>query len=155
MVHNIPQWVDAQLSADLPSVREMGETSTVEFKERFPDQAHKLAQELAALGTSGGGILYIGINDNGDLVGIDAQDGDSRDELFERAQGIISTLRPDLRAEILFAIENDKTVLAINIPPQDEPVFYCQSRPYIRDGRRSRPATPDEVKELVGQRHFA
>ena len=149
MVHSIPQWADTQLSDNLPSVREIGETSTVEFKERFPEQAHKLAQELAALGTSGGGILYIGINDNGDLVSIDAQDGDGRDDLFERAQGIISTLRPDLRADILFAVENDKTVLAIRIPSQDEPVFYCQYRPYIRDGRRSRPATPDEVKDRV------
>ena len=52
-------------------------------------------------------------------------------------------------ADILFAVENDTPVLAIRIPPQDEPVFYYDYRPYIRDGRRSRPATPDEVKERV------
>jgi predicted HTH transcriptional regulator len=54
-----------------------------------------------------------------------------------------------LRAEILFAVEDNKQVLAIRIPPQDEPVFYYEYRPYVRDGRRSRPATPDEVKERV------
>jgi predicted HTH transcriptional regulator len=70
MAINFPQWADPKLSAELPSVRAAGESPTVEFKEQFPDQAHRLAQELAALGTSGGGILYIGISDNGDLVGI-------------------------------------------------------------------------------------
>ena len=149
MANSVPQWADPQLSSSLPNVRATGESSSVEFKERFPDQAHRLAQELAALGTSGGGVLYIGVNDNGDLVGIDAPNGDARDAIVERAQGTISTIRSNLRAEILFAVEDNKQVLAIRIPPQDEPVFYYEYRPYVRDGRRSRPATPDEVKERV------
>jgi predicted HTH transcriptional regulator len=145
----MPQWADAQLSADLSNVRVAGENARVEFKERFPDQAHRFSQELAALGTSGGGVLYIGINDNGDLVGIDAADGDSRDVAVERAQGVVGTVRPSLRADILLAVENGSAVLAIRIPAQDEPVYYYDHRPYIRDGRRSRPATPDKVKERV------
>ena len=149
MANSIPQWADTQLSANLPSVRDTGENSKVEFKEQFPDQAHRLAKELAAFGTSDGGVLYIGIKDNGDLLGIDALDGDSRDKAVERAHGIISTIKPDLLAKILFAVENDKPVLAISVPPQQEPVFYYEGRPYIRDGRRSRPAKPDEVKERV------
>ena len=149
MANIIPQWADQQLSANLQNVREAGEGPAVEFKERFPEQAHRLAQELAALGTSGGGVLYVGINDNGDLVGVEASDGDSRDKLVQRAQGTRSTIQPNLRADILFAVENNTPVLAIRIPPQDEPVFYYDHRPYIRDGRTSRPATPDEVKERV------
>jgi ATP-dependent DNA helicase RecG len=149
MSNEVPLWANPQLSIDLPEVRATGESNTVEFKERIPDQAHKLAKELAAFGTSGGGVLYIGINDNGELVGIVAADGDSRDDFVERAQGIISTVKPSLHAEILFAVENATPVLAIRIPSQDEPIFYYEGRPYIRDGRRSRPATPDEVKKCV------
>jgi ATP-dependent DNA helicase RecG len=149
MANSLPQWADAELSARLADVRARGEGPGVEFKERFPDQAHRLAQELAAFGTSGGGVLYIGINDNGDLVGIDAADGDTRDLAVERAQGVLSAVRPSLRANILLAAENGLPVLAIQVPPQDEPVFYYDHRPYIRDGRRSRPATPDEVKDRV------
>jgi ATP-dependent DNA helicase RecG len=149
MATSLPRWADALLSARLEDVRAKGEGPGVEFKERFPDQAHRLAQELAALGTSGGGVLYIGINDNGDLVGIGAANGDERDSAVERTQGVLSTVRPSLRANILFAVENGLPVLAIEIPLQDEPVFYYDHRPYIRDGRRSRPATPDEVKDRV------
>lgn len=149
MPNDVPKWADVTLSANLPKAREAGEGSAAEFKERIPDQAHRLAQALAALGTSGGGIVYIGINDNGELIGVDAPDGDRRDALMERARGIIATVRPNLRADILFAVEDGHTVLAIHIPCQGEPVFYYDYRPYIRDGRRSRPATPDEVKERV------
>ena len=149
MADNIPQWADAELSDELPELRAAGESSTVEFKERFPDQAHRLAQELAALGTSGGGLLLIGINDNGDLVGVNAPDGDARDDVVGRAQGVVSSIRPTLNVDIVFAVENGTPVLAIRVPAQDEPVFYYEYRPYVRDGRRSRRANPDEVKERV------
>src|SRR3989304_1513999 len=116
MINDIPQWADAQISCKLPDVRAIGENTTVEFKKQFPDQAHELGKELAAFGTSGGGILYIGINNNGDLIGIDAQDANSRDSIAERAKSIILTVRPSLRADILFAVENNTPVLAILIP---------------------------------------
>src|SRR4051812_13462080 len=113
MANSIPQWADVELSTQLSSIRAAGEGPTVEFKEQFPEQAHRLAQELAALGTSGGGALFIGINDNCELVGIDAQDGETRDAFFERVQGMISTIRPQLQADVLFAVEGEKTALVI------------------------------------------
>ncbi len=145
----IPKWADAKLSAELPTICESGESSSIEFKDRFPEQGHRLAQELAALATSGGGAVFVGINNNGEIVGVDAPDADSRDDLVERAQGIVSQVRPVLRVEIVLAIRAGNTVLVLRVPRQSEPVFYYDHRPYIRDGRRSRPATPDEVKERV------
>ena len=32
---------------------------------------------------------------------------------------------------------------------QQHPVFYYEYRPYVRDGRRARPAEPNEVVKLV------
>jgi predicted HTH transcriptional regulator len=145
----LAKWADPDLSYTLPMIRNTGEGPAVEFKEQFPEQAHRLAEELAALGTSGGGKVFIGINDNCDLIGVDASDGQKRDKLVERAQGIISTVRPQLKADILFAVEDEKVAIVIVIPKQDEPVFYYDFWPYIREGRRSRPANPDEVKKLI------
>jgi hypothetical protein len=34
-------------------------------------------------------------------------------------------------------------------PPERLPIFYCNNIPYTRDQARSRPAYPEEVKELV------
>lgn len=149
MANNIPRWADAQLSAQLPFVREQGEGPQIEFKERLTEPTIKVAKELAAFGTSGGGVLYVGINDNCELVGVEVPSGDSRDELVRRVQDIVSSVRPNLNSRILFAVENGFTVLAVCIPVQDEPVFYSDGRPYIKDLARSRPATPEEVKERV------
>jgi len=149
MGNALRQWADAELSRRLPDIRAAGEGPEVEFKEQWPDKAVRIAQALAAFGTSGGGTLFIGVSDNGDLIGIAAADGDARDDLFERVHGVVDTIRPRLNADILFAVETATPVLAIRVPAQDEPVFYHDHRPYIRDGRRSRPATPEEVKERV------
>ena len=149
MATDIPRWANTELSEDLPSICEAGESTSVEFKEMFPEQLHKVAQELAALATSGGGILFVGINDNCEIVGVDVPDGDARDKLALRAQGIAESVCPDLKSDVLFAVHGEDTVLAIKIPKQVEPVFYYDYRPYIRDDRLSRRATPNEVKERV------
>jgi predicted HTH transcriptional regulator len=149
MEEQVPKWADQQLSDKLMEYCEAGESARMEFKGEFPEQSHKLAKEFAALGTSGGGLVLIGVNDNCELVGVDASNGDARDELIERVYGILSRVRPDLNAEPLFAFREGKVVLAVQILEQCEPVFYYDQRPYIRHGTRSRPATPAEVKECV------
>lgn len=149
MVNKVPLWANTELSRNLPEIRSKGEGINVEFKERIPEQAQRLGKELAALGTSGGGAVYLGINDNGELVGLDASDGEARDDIALRVQGIVQSIKPALRVEILFAVDNDKTILVVRIPQQEEPVYYYEDRPYIRDGRMSRPATPQEVKDRI------
>ena len=110
-----PKWADTELSTNLPIIREAGESDSVDFKETFPEDARRLAKTLAAFGTSGGGDVIIGIDDNGDLVGIDSQTADARDACFERVHGIASTVRPVLKVDLFFAVESEKTVLLIRI----------------------------------------
>src|SRR5271154_4907675 len=52
-------------------------------------------------------------------------------------------------SELPIGTNKGKTVLCIDIPNQREPVFYYDGRPYVRDDRMSRRATPEEVKQLV------
>ena len=56
----IPKWASEEISAQLPKLRETGETNSVDFKEDFPDQAHRLGKEIAAMATSGGGRIFLG-----------------------------------------------------------------------------------------------
>lgn len=144
-----PTWADAELSNELPGLRSQGEGQLLEFKEAFPEQAHVLGKEIAAFATSGGGRILIGVSDMGNCVGLEAADPSSRDRLVERAEGIVGTVRPMVNANVLLASESGKTVLCIDVLKQHEPVYYYDFRPYIRDGRRSRPAEPGEVKECV------
>ncbi len=150
MSRPIPQWADPKLSADLPKVCECGESATVEFKAEFPKQAHDLAKELAAFGTCGGGTVYIGIEKKDNkLVGLKPANAGARDDAHDRARGIVNSVKPTLKAHIKFASHRSKTILAIQVAKQDEPVFYSNHIPYYRQDRQSRPATPEEVKKCV------
>jgi len=149
VAEKIPRWADEQISEDMASLREVGENLRVEFKADFPTQIHELAKELAAFGTSGGGFLFIGVNDNCESVGVEASNGDARDELIRRVRGIVSMVKPELKSRIGFAVEDVVCILFVEVSVQDEPVFYYNGRPYIRNNDESRPATPEEVKESV------
>jgi predicted HTH transcriptional regulator len=145
----IPAWADARLSNELSRLREQGEGQELEYKREFPADARDLARDVAAFATCGVGRLLLGVADNGDLIGLAAEDGSARDKHMQRARGIIRTIEPAVKAQYLFAVEEEKTILCVLVSNQDEPVYYYEGRPYIRDGSISRPASPEEAKEYV------
>ena len=59
------------MNRKLTSILENGENSTVEFKD--PSVSHQsLAEEICAFANVTGGDIYIGVTDQGDVTGIDA-----------------------------------------------------------------------------------
>lgn len=134
-------------------MRARGEGPNLEFKEAFPSNARKLGQEIAAFATSGGGTILIGISDAGDLLGLADADGpQSRDNLIRRIEGIcMGPLKPTITPSVKFAVEDGKIVLVISVPNGTQPIYYCQSIPYVRHLTSSRPAEPHEIVDLVRQ----
>lgn len=153
---SIPVWADEQLSHDLPELRARGEGQEIEFKQKFPDQVSDLAKEVAAFATSNTGTLFIGLKDNGDLVGLDGcDDAGVRDGLLRRLEGICSgSVKPAVTPRVAWAIESERAVLVVTVPKGSEPLYYSQGKPYLRHVSTSRPAEPHEVVELV-KRHLA
>lgn len=56
----------------LNEIIELGETDTVEFKRRFSD-FEKIAKEIIAFANTRGGLLLIGVDDDGTIVGVDSE----------------------------------------------------------------------------------
>lgn len=145
----LPGWADPTLSAELAQIGAAGEGPNVEFKQDFPKHNHMLCKEVAAMATSGGGIILLGIQDNGVVSGLDGDTEAKRDELLHTTQNLIAIVQPRVKYTIDFGFDGG-CVLGIFIADgQDEPVYYFDHRPYVREGRMSRPATPDEVKTRV------
>jgi len=142
----IPTWANEEITKLLPEIRQRGEGPSYEFKEDFPEQTHILAKEIAAFATSGGGLILIGVRDDGTIRGLDEN---QRDKLYHRAQGIAYQVQPKVECDISLCFDEQFILVVCVREKQSEPVFYYENRPYVRDGRSSRPATPDEVKELV------
>lgn len=132
------------------------EGQVTEFKESFPEQAHELAKEIAAFGTSNPGVILLGVDDNGNPVGLkNMRTVKSRDKMRARIEGISSNgIIPSLPIKVKFEVFKRRTIAVIEVPKGSEPVYYTKnSVPYIRHGSISRPALPQEVNELV-KRHL-
>ena len=144
-------WIDEQLSRDLPEIRDRGEGQEVEFKREFPQQTTDLGKEIAAFATSNSGQILIGVEDSGDLQGLEnVATPEQRDELLRRVSGICTgSVKPAVTPRIRWAKEGDCVILAISVPKGPEPVYYITGRPYLRHLSESRPAEPHEVVNLI------
>lgn len=143
----IEPWANTQLSADLPGFASGGENETIEFKREMPKQARDLAKEIAAFSSTRGGMILLGVEDNGTIVGIrNVHDPAIRDEFRLRIVGVCQTIEPPVRPNLFWAMANGVGVLVIIVEKGAEPLYYVDSRAYIRHDTVSRPATPAEVR---------
>ena len=126
-----------------------GESATVEFKERFPP-TDIIARVLAAFANSDGGILLIGISDDGSVVGIPEQDVKSS---IERLHRIASSLfwYPVQIGSI--SIQGKFIVYAIvdKVPSHLGPVLSSKGEFLKRDGTRIISVPGSSLKGVLRQ----
>lgn len=99
---------------ELLHIIRMGETSTVQFKERI-DDAYKLGCELTAFSNSLGGQLLIGVNDKtGELNGL------SFEELQKLTTLVSNTASENVKPSILVQTEtidvDGQVILIVTVP---------------------------------------
>lgn len=135
---------ELEIAARIEAALRSGEGHTVEFKEALPPQLRDLAKEVAAFASSSGGIVILGVRDDGSLAGF----GEAR----ERVDGIVQLISPTPRASVETIEYSGTPLCVILVEKGDAPVYYVEGRPYVRVGSISRPATPDEVVALVEAR---
>ena len=127
---------------ELLTILNEGENAQVEFKSEFPQQAHEIAKEMVALANTGGGILIMGVQDDGTPLGITEPK-----KAEERLTGMASACDPPIRLETNRIKMGDKiTVVFAKIP--NNPICTYKEKVYIRVGTISRPARGKEIEEL-------
>jgi hypothetical protein len=148
---DVPDWADATLSIELPTLRAQGESQHLEYKEKVPTNMRELAKEIAAFATSNAGTILFGVTDSGDLVGIEeAQSMAGRDQILRRFEGLCSgTVKPAITPSAKFAVEDGKAVLVLSVPKGRQPIYYSGNTPYVRHLTAARPAEPHEVLEII------
>ena len=128
-----------------------GENSGVEFK-RDVLQNHDLAKELVAFSNFSGGMVLLGVDDDGTIIGL------TRADLEE---WVMTTCRDKIRPAIIpfFEIVRDVEVgenVAIVSVTRGYDVHSLwhnnSNKYYIRVGTQSREATPEELARLFQQR---
>lgn len=135
---------------DVIPILQQGEGLRIDYKVNIPDTADKLGRNIAAFATSSGGRIFLGVNNEGNIKGyegIDSQKG--KEELQKLIRGIFSKVHPKVIYQIDFVPPDASRIAIITAPKGHFPVYYFKNVPYIRELEEARPATPDEVQQLI------
>lgn len=120
------------------------ESEKVEFKSEISSKM-KIGKEIAAFASKNGGKIYIGVDSDGNVIGLK----ENYDEIQTKIANVISnTITPIVDVHFELYELGGKNFVQINIPKGSEPVYYYKNIPYIRVLSTSRPANPEEVKLL-------
>lgn len=137
------------------------ESEDVEFKEyssiRSLHNSKELAEEVSALANKNGGVIIVGIKDGSNVINNDWESqlvGFEKGDVIEIEQRIKGKIKPSIDLNAEYYSYEEKNYLVIHIPDRVDTLISTSSgKICIRDGRSSRPMTPDEVKGAVTNLH--
>ena len=140
---------------------EMLESEEVEFKEYSSinslHNSKELAEEISALANKNGGVVIIGIKDGSNVVNrnwITQLVGFELGDVIDVEQRIKGKLRPSINIKAEYQEIEGKNYLTIHVPTRRDTLITTTSgKTCIRDGRSSRPMSPDEIKSAVNGLH--
>lgn len=126
------------------------ESETVELKEIVVEDIKK---EVIAFANCAGGKLYIGVADNGEIVGID-----NPDETTQQVSNMVrDAIKPDITMFIHYEtlVVDGKNIVTIDIQRGTNRPYYLAKkglRPegvYVRQGTSSVPATDTAIRQMI------
>lgn len=122
-------------------------TENIEFKLQVTDEIYK---EVIAFANTDGGVIYIGIDDNGNAVGIEHVD-----ETYTRiTNGIRDAIQPDVTMFIKYTLQDNK-VVKITVGEGSYKSYYLKSKGlkpsgvYIRQGASSAQASFEQIRQMI------
>ena len=123
------------------------ESERIEYKAQMIDDIYK---EVIAFANTDGGTIYIGIDDNGNLTGIDDVDG----TYTRLTNGIRDAIQPDVTMFVRYVLQENK-VIRIEVGEGSYKPYYLKSKGlkstgvYVRQGASSVQASPDQIRKMI------
>lgn len=123
------------------------ETENIEFKLEFTEEIYK---EIIAFANTDGGVLYIGIDNDGNAVGLDDVDN----EYTRITNGIRDAILPDVTMFAKYTIQENK-VVRITISEGTNKPYYLRSKGlkpsgvYVRQGASSAQASSEQIRQMI------
>lgn len=123
------------------------ETENIEFKVQFTEEIYK---EVIAFANTDGGIIYVGIDDNGNVIGLNDVDK----EYTRITNGIRDAIMPDVTMFVRFTIQENK-VVRITVNEGTNKPYYLKGKGlkpsgvYVRQGTSSASASPEKIRQMI------
>lgn len=123
------------------------ETENIEFKSQATDEIYK---EVIAFANTSGGVIYVGIDNNGNAVGID-----NIDETYTRiTNGIRDAIQPDVTMFIKYTLQ-DNGVVKIFVGEGSFKPYYLRAKGlkpsgvFVRQGASSVQASAEQIRQMI------
>jgi ATP-dependent DNA helicase RecG len=124
-----------------------GEDSGHQFKEIF-SSIDQLAVEIAAMANSRGGRIIVGVNDRGQIVGLDPSQVRRLNQWISNAAA--QKIEPPLFVTTETSLVDDQTILIIEVPlGSHKPYGVNKSEFWVKNGADKRRATREELFRLM------
>lgn len=123
------------------------ETENLEFKSQFTEEIYK---EVIAFANTDGGVVYVGIDNDGNVVGL----ADVDQEYTRITNGIRDAIMPDVTMFVRFTIQDNK-VVRITVSEGSNKPYYLKGKGlkpsgvYVRQGTSSVPASPEQIRRMI------
>ncbi|MBM4118602.1 transcriptional regulator [bacterium] len=122
--------------ADLRLLIQVGESSTLEFKESLPAS---LARDLVALANAAGGRILLGVRDDGSVAGV--KDSNA---LRARVQDIARNCDPPVGVRV----EPVGAVLVVEVRESDAKPVQCSEGFFLRQGAVTQKLGREEIRDF-------
>ncbi len=123
------------------------ETENIEFKSQFTEEIYK---EVIAFANTDGGIVYVGIDNDGNAIGLTDVDN----EYTRITNGIRDAIIPDVTMFVRFTVQENK-VVRITVSEGSNKPYYLKGKGlkpsgvYVRQGTSSVPASPEQIRQMI------
>ena len=123
------------------------ETENIEFKSQFTEDIYK---EVIAFANTDGGIVYIGIDNDGNAIGL----SDVDKEYTRITNGIRDAIMPDVTMYVKFSIQDNK-VVRIGVSEGSNKPYYLKAKGikssgvFVRQGTSSVPASTEQIRQMI------
>ncbi|WP_312061213.1 RNA-binding domain-containing protein [Anaerotignum sp.] len=126
------------------------ESETVELKEIYTSD---LKKEIVAFANTNGGIIYIGVQDRGHIIGVDNADF----VMQQISNSIRDSIRPDVSmfVNIRLLQEDKKFFIKVTVSQGTKKPYYLSDKGlkptgvYVRSGTTSAPASEDAIRMMI------
>ena len=120
----------------LPDLIALGEGFTTEFKLSMPSN---LGRELCAFANATGGVVLIGVDDAGTVVGVK-----DHNRLKSQVQSVARSADPPVAVEV----ESMGTVLCVTVSEQHGKPYSFGGRFYMREGATCQQMSREEIRDF-------
>ncbi|MBR0224774.1 MAG: putative DNA binding domain-containing protein [Thermoguttaceae bacterium] len=123
------------------------ENEQTAFKSRVTDEIYK---EVIAFANTDGGVVYVGIDDQGNVVGLEDTDG----SYTRLTNGVRDAIQPDVTMFVRYVLQDDG-VIRVEVSEGSYKPYYLKGKGlkpsgvFVRQGASSVPASPDLIRRMI------